>query len=66
MSFWRKLFRRKNKNGSPYVSLEDTEQTIPVFHRENINIHDKKEREQYIRSCLEQISDSEIEMRHLE
>lgn len=66
MSFWKRIFRRKGKNSIPGVIEEGEEQAVPVFHRENISIHNKQEREQYIRSALEQIADAERELRHLE
>lgn len=66
MSFWKRVFRRKGKNDSSGLNGEGEEQSIPVFHRENINIHNKQEREQYIKSALEQFADAERELRHLE
>ena len=45
---------------------EGTECTVPVFHRDHINIHNRQEREQYLRSVLEQIADAEREIHHLE
>lgn len=66
MSFWKRIFRRKGKNSIPGVIEEGEEQAVPVFHWENISIHNKQEREQYIRSALEQIADAERELRHLE
>lgn len=50
----------------PYVTDEGTERTVPVFHRDHINIHNRQEREQYLRSVLEQIADAEREIHHLE
>lgn len=62
LSPWRKLFGRKES-----ISYEgEDERVLPVFHRENINMHNKGEREQYLRSCLEQIADAERELRRLE
>lgn len=66
MSFWKRVFRRKGKNDISDSTQGIEEQVVPVFHRENINIHNKQEREQYIRSVLEQIADAERELHHLE
>lgn len=66
MNFWRRIFRRKGKNDISDLIQETEEQAVPVFHRENINIHNKQEREQYIRSALQQIADAERELHHLE
>lgn len=63
---WRRIFGKKEKEGISYELEDGTEQTLPVFHRENVNMHNKGEREQYVRSCLEQIADAERELRHLE
>ena len=63
---WRRLFGRKEKESISYEQDDGAQRTMPVFHRENVNIHDKDEREQYIRSCLEQIADAERELHRLE
>lgn len=63
---WRRIFGKKEKEGISYELEDGTEQALPVFHRENVNMHNKGEREQYVRSCLEQIADAERELRHLE
>lgn len=63
---WRRIFGKKEKESISYELEDGTEQALPVFHRENVNMHNKGEREQYVRSCLEQIADAERELRHLE
>lgn len=63
---WRRLFGRKEKENISYELEDGTERALPVFHRENINMHNRGEREQYIRSCLEQIADAELQLRRLE
>lgn len=63
---WKRIFGRKDKESISYEMEDGTERTLPVFHRESVNMHNKGEREQYIRSCLEQIADAEREIRHLE
>lgn len=63
---WRRFFGRKDKEWVPEETEEASEQPLPVFQRKNINMHHKGEREQYIRSCLEQIADAERELHHLE
>lgn len=64
LSSWRRLFGKKESIS--YEQESENGQTLPVFHRENINMHNKGEREQYVRSCLEQIADAERELRQLE
>lgn len=66
MNFWKRIFGRNRKNDISDLTQNTEEQVVPVFHRENINIHNKQEREQYIRSVLEQIADAERELNHLE
>lgn len=63
---WRRIFGRKEKENISCELEDGTERTLPVFHRENVNMHNKAEREQYIRNCLEQIADAEKELHHLE
>ena len=62
----RRVFRRKEKDSISYELEEGTERELPVFHRENVNMYHKDEREQYIRGCLEQIADAERELHRLE
>lgn len=61
---WKRLFGKKESIS--YEEDDGSKFSLPVFHRENINMHNKGEREQYIRSCLEQIADAERELRRLE
>lgn len=63
---WRMLFGRKEGEQVSHEAEDRAEQALPVFRRKNINMHNKDERGQYIRSCLEQIADAEREMHHLE
>ena len=63
---WRMLFGRKEKEKDFGETEEGAEQALPVFRRKSVNMHNKGEREQYIRSCLEQIADAERELHHLE
>lgn len=58
---------KKRREESVFCGTEEgAERVLPAFHRESINIHNKEEREQYIRNCLEQIADAERELHHLE
>ena len=66
MSFWKRIFRRKRTDGVSGGMEEKVENTIPVFHREKISMHNRQEREQYIRSILEQIADAERQLHHLD
>lgn len=58
--------KRKKAADAPYITDEGVERAVPVFHRDHINIHNRQEREQYLRSVLEQIADAEREIHHLE
>lgn len=60
------IFKKRGQEGVSYGTEDGAERILPVFHRENINMHNKDEREQYIRNCLEQIADAERELHHLE
>lgn len=67
MSFsWKRIFGRKVKESISYDLEDGAERALPTFHRENVNMHNKGEREQYMRNCLEQIADAERELHHLE
>lgn len=66
MSFWKRIFRRKRTDGVSGGMEESVENTIPVFHREKVSMHNRQEREQYIRSILEQIADAERQLHHLD
>ncbi|MEY8522905.1 hypothetical protein D7X98_14680 [bacterium 1XD8-76] len=66
MSFWKRIFRRKRTDGVSGGLEESVENTIPVFHREKVSMHNRQEREQYIRSILEQIADAERQLHHLD
>jgi len=66
VSFWKRLFGKRRKNNISAILEEGEEHAIPVFHQENVNLHNKQEREQYIRGCLAQIADAERELHHLE
>lgn len=66
MNFWKRIFGRREKNSISYDMEDGAERVLPVFHRETINMHSKGEREQYVKSCLEQIADAERELHHLE
>lgn len=66
MSFWKRIFRRKKAGGDSRRAEESAENVIPVFHREKISMHNRQEREQYIRSVLEQIADAEKQLHHLD
>lgn len=63
---WGRFLGKKDREWVPVWQEDEAEQTLPVFQRKNINMHHKGEREQYIRSCLEQIADAEQELHQLE
>lgn len=64
--WWRKFFGGSGREGISSEWEYEAEQEPPVFRRKVINMHSQSEREQYLRSCLEQIASAERELRHLE
>lgn len=66
MSFWKRIFGRKKRESISYGTEDGAEHVIPAFHREKISMHNRQEREQYIRSVLEQIADAERQLHRLD
>lgn len=56
MSFWQKLFRRRNRRQE-----EDDWEEI-VYTREGVNFENSEERNQYVDGCLEQMTEAAKEM----
>ena len=66
MSFWKRIFGRKKRESISCGTEDGAEHVIPAFHREKISMHNRQEREQYIRSVLEQIADAERQLHRLD
>ena len=56
MGFWKRLFGLEKK-----TQVEEEEEQL-VYRRENINFHDREERRNYIKNCLDQMEDGEKEL----
>lgn len=61
MNFFKKWFQRKKVKETAGKGEEHA-----GMGRENINMHDKYQREKYVTTCLEQIAESSREMENLE
>jgi hypothetical protein len=59
MRFWRKLFRRKNKQ-TENEPQQDWEHVI--FTRGNVNFLDEEQRRRYVEGCLEQMETASADM----
>lgn len=66
MRFFDRLFGRKKKNRDYMTDNGLPEKFSSSFRRERLHVHDKEERETYIRECLKQIADAEKEIHRLE
>lgn len=58
MGFWKNLFRK-------YKAYEDEETDFDeeiIYDRENLHIHDSRERKRYVHGCLDQIADASREL----
>ncbi len=68
MSFWNRIFSRKTKYRKAISESDDREEIFwddIVLKRENVNIHDEFQRNQYVQGCLEQMMDAEKELHQL-
>ncbi len=66
MSFLGGLFGRKKKIGNSFEEKEGQRGFSAAFRRERINVHDCRERETYVKGCIDQIADAERGIRNLE
>ena len=61
MSFWNRIFSRKTKYRKAISESDDREEIFwddIVLKRENVNIHDEFQRNQYVQGCFEQMMDA--------
>ena len=64
MGFIKKLLQRKKKQEVPEYEIEDWNEV--VYDREDYQINDKVQREEYVRGCLEQIAEASRELDNLQ
>lgn len=64
MGLLRKLFKWKKDREDPIYEIEDWNEV--VYDREDLQIQDKKQREDYVRGCLEQIAEASKELENLQ
>lgn len=64
--FFKRLFGGKERARISDGIGDEEGQALPVFRRKTVNMHNQGEREQYLRSCLEQIACAERELHHLD
>ncbi|MDE6185303.1 MAG: hypothetical protein K2G39_07770, partial [Lachnospiraceae bacterium] len=64
MGFIKKLLQRKKKQEVPEYEIEDWNEV--VYDREDYQIKDKDQREEYVRGCLEQIAEASRELDNLQ
>ncbi len=64
MGFLQKLFSRKKKTDDPIYEIEDWNEV--VYDREDLQINNKQQRQEYVRGCLEQIAEASRELESLQ
>lgn len=64
MSLLQKLLKWKKKIEEPIYEIEDWNEV--VYDRDDLQINDKGQREEYIRGCLEQIAEASKELENLQ
>ena len=63
MSFLDKLFSWKKNREEPVYEIDDWSEI--VYDRDDLQINDKQQREDYIKGCLEQIAEASTELENL-
>lgn len=64
MNLFKKLFGKKKKTEEPVYEVEDWNQI--VYDREDLQINDKEQRQEYVKGCLEQIAEASRELENLQ
>lgn len=64
MGLLRKLLKWKKDREDPIYEIEDWNEV--VYDRKDLQIQDKKQREDYVRGCLEQIAEASKELENLQ
>ncbi len=63
MSFLNKIFPWKKNREDPIYEIDDWSEI--VYDRDDLQINDKQQREDYIKGCLEQIAEASTELENL-
>lgn len=63
MSFFDKIFPWRKKQEDPMYEIDDWNEI--VYDRDDLQINDKQQREDYIKGCLEQIAEASTELENL-
>lgn len=64
MNLFKKLFGKKKKTEEPVYEVEDWNQI--VYDRDDLQINDKEQRQEYVKGCLEQIAEASRELENLQ
>lgn len=64
MVFLKKLFLWKQNMEDPVYEMEDWNEII--YDRDDLQIHNRKQRQEYVRGCLEQIAEASREVENLQ
>ncbi|MDO4303025.1 MAG: hypothetical protein Q4D94_03860 [Bacillota bacterium] len=64
MGLIKKLFRRKKNTDEPEYEIEDWNEI--VYDRDDLQINDRDQRQEYVKGCLEQISEASQELDNLQ
>lgn len=64
MGLFKKLFHWKRKVEEPVYEIEDWNEI--VYDRDDLQINDKEQRQEYVKGCLEQIAEASKELENLQ
>lgn len=64
MGLFKKLFHWKRKIEEPVYEIEDWNEI--VYDRDDLQINDKEQRQEYVKGCLEQIAEASKELENLQ
>lgn len=64
MGFFKKLFKWKKNTDEPIYEIEDWNEV--VYDRDDLQINNKQQRDDYVRGCLEQIAEASRELENLQ
>ena len=64
MGLFKKLFHWKKKAEEPVYEIEDWNEI--VYDRDDLQINDKEQRQEYVKGCLEQIAEASKELENLQ
>lgn len=64
MGLWKKLLQWRKSREEPVFEIEDWNEI--VYDRDDLQIKDKKQREEYVKGCLEQMAEASRELENLQ